>query len=119
MDVLIKRCKLSNSILKQVTHITNEEILSGDFDVLGWCNVEMGSKLMVKYVVFNDYSHGELRKMLKFDFITEYDNNLELKNPYSFANQKIRCADDKEKGKLMQRLIGLQKELKIKGQIYL
>lgn len=119
MDVLIKRCKLTNSILSQTTHITKDEILFGDFDVLGWCNVKLNSKLMVKYIVFNSYSGGELRKMLKFDFIDTEDKYLRLRNPYgNLANQKIEYTED-ELGKLLNKLIGLQKELDIKGQIYL
>lgn len=66
MQIKLKKVKLTNSILNQVEFLSEDDLLLGAFEVVGWCNVKTVERKYVKYILFQDSESFELRKLKRF-----------------------------------------------------
>lgn len=127
MTVEIKKAKLTKALFDQIQFLSKEDILSEEFYPVGWCVAISKTKLNLKYIVLNDSSNGELRKMLMYSFVENVDNKyIELHNPHlNVANQKIKLDSndlhswDKTSYELSDLLHKIKRVAEEKGQFYL
>ena len=71
MQIRLKKVKLTNSIVNQVEFLSEDDLLLGAFEVVGWCNVKTVERKYIKYILFQDNNSFELRKLKRFYKVEE------------------------------------------------
>ena len=123
MEVVLKKSKITNSIIKQ-TLIANISDLTNS-DVLGWCLVDK----KIHYIVLYNSSTNELRKYLminKISFDTPYPHQYDTPNYLLTINFGVNYIEHnykfdtlKEVEDFKSTLERIKTEALTKGQFYL
>lgn len=131
MEVVLKKSKITNSIIKQTLSATEDVLKSADYKVLGWCNYVVG-KNRYKYILLYNQKTSDLKKYLTFGSLkkvhyNEYIGrnhstpekfNLEIITP-NFTTKIHTFEKEAERDSFAKDLEVLKKRAEELGQIYL
>lgn len=131
MEVILKKTKITSSILKQTTNATENNLKDANFRVLGWCRYVV-NKHTYKYILLYNENKQELVRYLFFSEIKEvYVNdykgrdyyspekfNIEVKTP-NFMDKVYTFKTQKERDDFAHDLRVIKNRAEEAGQIYL
>lgn len=131
MEVLLKKSKITNNIIKQIVKASEEVLKSSDYEVLGWCNYLSG-KHLCKYILLYNQKTKDLKKFLFFgklekehvndyrgrDYYSPKKFNLKIVTP-NFLDVIYTFNNEKERDSFMSDLEVIKKRAEQQGQIYL
>lgn len=118
MQIELKRTKLTQSMIKQTTLLTADEILLGGFEVVGWCRIKV-DKRYVAYVLFQHKDSKELRRLKKFYKVEEDSvDNVLFVYCDSVSSYILSPLDEAQRKLFIGVGWGFIKNIKEKGQFY-
>jgi hypothetical protein len=131
MEVVLRKSKITNSIIKQTVKASEEVLKSSDYEVLGWCNYLLG-KHLYKYILLYNQKTKDLKKYLFFGKLEkEYVNDYRGRDYYSperfdlkvitpnFVDTIYTFQKEEERASFMKDLEVIKKRAEQQGQIYL
>lgn len=131
MEVILKRTKITSSILKQTVSAKEEDLKNTSFKVLGWCNYYI-NKHTFKYILLYNESTAELRRYLFFtELENAYINDYRGRHYYSpekfqliikmpnFADRVHTFNTEKERDDFSHDLRVIKNRAEQAGQIYI
>lgn len=131
MEIILRKSKITSSIIKQTVKASEEVLKSSDYQVLGWCNYFSG-KHAYKYILLYNQQTKDLKKHLFFgklekvyindyrgrDYYTPEKFNLEIITP-NFTTNVHTFDKEKDRDSFVKDLEIIKKRAEQQGQIYL
>ena len=123
MEVILKKAKITNSILKQTLRSTVVDLEVGE--VLGWCVYNKYKFIIIYRSEFNTLSKYNLIKSVTFkrrDFYDSehnaiYDFDMTV-NLVDYGSLSYTCKDDNELDKFIDTINRIKNEALSKGQFF-
>lgn len=131
MEVILKKTKITSSIIKQTVKASEKTLMNSDYEVLGWCNYFSG-KYRYKYILLYNSKTSDLKVYLFFGRLeNEYINDYKGRDYYSpekfnlkvitpnFVETVYTFEKEYDRDSLAKTLEEIKKLAEQKGQIYL
>ena len=118
MEVILKKVKITNSILNQTVILSSTDELN-KFEVLGFCIVKTH-----KWIVLYNESTNELRKFLMFKEVIVDENHstpfwIKVIFPVTYRSAIYQGKNEEDCNEFIKSMNEIKHQAEIKGQFYI